>query len=161
MASSLQDVFKRDENFFRDIDIGSKSNKIAVVLLYNEKYMGHIYGWQDEIDYPFFTYIGIRTSIENLLNREVKGISTLLVRAIVRFTEKFDMDRIEINQPIGEMPRLLKSMGFHYSSFNETYVFNISEGKLDTNDERPFILMVSDCVRKKFNCCVYKKCQRS
>lgn len=103
-----------------------KTKTYVFILTYQSKYYGHIYGWKVG---DRFKVIGIRTSILNLLNKSLKGVSLMLIDSIINFAKSFEVDDVFVIEPIGTMPEILKKYGFKLS-FNGNYIFKLENKTL-------------------------------
>ena len=125
---ALADVYMQDELTFEDLNI--RINPSALILTLDGFYIGHIYTW---LEGNSVQAIGIRSSIRNLLNRKVKGITAIIIHALISLSQQMNLDKITVIYPIGLVPKLLQQYGFQIDTLGD-YVLHtpFSNVKIET-----------------------------
>jgi hypothetical protein len=100
--------------FWRCLRHGSRrfqSEKQVLLLLSGDAYVGHLaaYVWADG---STLKMQGIRSSIKNLLTKEVRQVSKYLVDAVLKHALFNHFKRVLVVEPIYRMPGILETMGF-------------------------------------------------
>ena len=135
---SLMDIFGKDT------DLGeSKRKTFSAVLLFNGEYFGHINCWINRFD--DISAQGIRTSIYNSLTNKIKGVSYVLIDALIKYAKVKDLDSVMIVQPLPVMMYVLKKYGFKPISFDNqslNYIFDTKKSIRKIDPPGPYILTI-------------------
>lgn len=132
--SHFDDVYGKDRCFLTESE--KYKNLRVFVLTNNGHYLGHIYGWDNEIDEycgiedaPIFQMIGIRTSLENALFRTLgkgtRNIASHLIKEAIEFAETKHYKTIRVEEPYPSMQHILKQCGFDRVDRIGNYYFEI------------------------------------
>lgn len=119
---STGDVYDMDWDAFHP---DNKYN--CVMLLKGDRYIGHVYCWESN---DILKMQGIRSSIENLLSKEVRGVAPLLVDQVIRFGKELGKSRIQVIEPIHKMPEILKSLGFSPMIDQKRFEYDDDDGNI-------------------------------
>lgn len=137
-----------DTSFFSENDYFQKRRKknadtssrsILILLNVKQEYIGHIYlsSWIrsrpifNDDDINTLTFIGIRTSVKNLLTSEDKYIAASFITAIKQWGYKYGWTSLQVSaSPIGTMRDHIKRCGF-----NNNYAIKIEDIKCNSSEQ--------------------------
>ena len=105
----------------------AKENYILIVTS-EDQYLGHIYAWRDYNENRFYAQ-GIRTSLSNLIEKKYKGISYIIVDALISFAHKNGVEHVRIIEPFDIMVHVLEKYGFKKQEvwMNSNYEFRFNK----------------------------------
>jgi hypothetical protein len=108
------------------------NNYFCVMLLDGDAYIGHVYVWASD---DTLKMQGIRSSINNLLTKQVRGVSTYLVDQVKAYAKDNGFKYVRVIEPIYRMPGILKDMGF-----KKIVPYDVYEDRSGYNFDYQFII---------------------
>lgn len=138
--SAYLDVFWKDDDVMNQKDWDVQT--YAVVALYNNKYIGHIYTWVSPIDTTLCFAMGIRGRIDQIFAKErIRNVSTYLIEGVRRFAVAKECRMVIVTYPFATMVPILKGLGFQQYTTSVTLFQRSLAGKyVNDNDE------IDECV---------------
>ena len=106
---NYSEVMLQDENMKHT---NLRSKRIHVAITEKGGYLGHVYTWEDELRGKFISMIGIRSSIMNLIDWNLKGMAKRLINSVLIYARSRGFKRVCAQEPIGPMPQILSRCGF-------------------------------------------------